>query len=89
MPVRFRSAQRTAALLVLVFVPRGESLSAYHASAVDRWLGKPGLESDTPPPVGEAILPSEVGHRLRAGRHSSERSDALKFLDFATGHLKR
>lgn len=68
--------------------PRGEYLSAYHASEVYRLLGKRGLESETAPPVGEAIIRSEVGYHLRAGGHSIEMFDWLKFLEFAEYHLK-
>jgi hypothetical protein len=69
--------------------PRGEYLSAYHASAVYRLLGKKGLESEASPPVGEAILQSDVGYHIRPGGHSLELFDWLKFLEFAQLHLKK
>jgi hypothetical protein len=68
--------------------PRGEYLSAYHASKVYRLLGKKVLDGEDSPPVGEAILKPDVGHHLRAGGHSIERFDWLAFLDFARYHLK-
>ncbi len=68
--------------------PRGEYLSAYHASEVYRLLGKTGLTSEASPPVGEAIIKSEVGYHNRPGGHSIEMFDWLKFLEFAEYHLK-
>jgi hypothetical protein len=68
--------------------PRGEYLSAYHASEVYRLLGRKGLTSGASPPVGEAIVDSDVGYHNRAGGHSVEMFDWLKFLEFAEHHLK-
>jgi hypothetical protein len=68
---------------------RGEYLSAYYASSVYRLLGKKGLESEASPPVGEAIIQSDVGYHIREGGHSIEPFDWRKFLDFAEYHLKK
>jgi hypothetical protein len=68
--------------------PRGEYLSAYHASAVYRLLGKQGLTSEASPAVGQAIVASDVGYHNRAGGHSVEQFDWLRFLEFAEHHLK-
>jgi hypothetical protein len=68
--------------------PRGEYLSAYHASEVYRFLGKKGLESEASPPVGEAIIDSDVGYHIREGGHSIEMFDWMRFLEFAEYHLK-
>ncbi len=67
---------------------RGEYLSAYHASEVYRLLGRKGLESEVSPPVGEAILRSDVGYHNRLGGHSIEPFDWQQLLDFAGYHLK-
>jgi hypothetical protein len=67
--------------------PRGEYLSAHHASAVYRLLGKQGLESEASPPVGEAIIRSDVGYHHRPGGHSVDLFDWQRFLDFADYHL--
>ena len=67
---------------------RGEYLSAYHASDVYRLLGKKGLESETSPPVGKAIIESQVGYHIREGGHSIEKYDWERFLEFADYHLK-
>ena len=68
---------------------RGEYLSAYHASEVYRLLGKKGLSSESSPPVGEAIIESDVGYHIRKGGHSIEMYDWRRFLDFADYHLKK
>jgi len=67
---------------------RGEYLSAYHASEVYRLLGRTGLTSENSPPVGEAIVRSDVGYHNRPGGHSIEMFDWLKFLEFAEHPLK-
>jgi hypothetical protein len=68
--------------------PRGEYLSAYHASEVYRLLGKKGLASEASPALGEAVVKSDVGYHNRPGGHSVEMFDWLKFLEFADYHLK-
>jgi len=68
---------------------RGEYLSAYHASDVYRLLGKKGLTSEASPPVGQAIIESDVGYHIREGGHSIEMYDWQRFLDFADYHFKR
>lgn len=67
---------------------RGEYLSAYHARELYRLVGKKGLTSEASPPVGEAIIQSDVGYHNRPGGHSIEMFDWLKFLEFAEYHLK-
>jgi len=69
--------------------PRGEYLSAYHASEVYRLLGKKGLAWESSPPVGEAIIDSDVGYHIRQGGHSIEMYDWQRFLEFADYHLKK
>ncbi len=68
--------------------PRGEYLSAYHASEVYRLLGKQGLNSEESPPAGDAQLEDEVGYHVREGGHSVELYDWQRFLDFADRHLR-
>jgi len=69
--------------------PRGEYLSAYHASEVYRLLGKKGLTSEKSPPVGTPIIKSDVGYHVRKGGHSVEMYDWHRFLDFADYHFKK
>ncbi|MEY2788189.1 MAG: 6-phosphogluconolactonase, partial [Verrucomicrobiota bacterium] len=68
--------------------PRGEFLSAFHASEVYRLLGREGLTSEASPPVGEVLASGSVGYHNRAGGHSVEMFDWLRFLEFAEKHLK-
>ena len=68
--------------------PRGEYLSAYHASKVYSLLGKKGLSSFESPPPGQAIIKSQVGYHVRPGGHSIEMYDWQRFLEFADYHLK-
>ena len=68
--------------------PRGEFLSAFHASEVYRLLGREGLTSEASPPVGEVLASGYVGYHNRAGGHSVEMFDWLRFLEFAEKHLK-
>jgi hypothetical protein len=69
--------------------PRGEFASAYHASKVYNLLGKKGLQSDQLPPLGTAILDSDVGYHIREGGHSVEQYDWQMFLDFCDLHLNK
>ncbi len=69
--------------------PRGEYLSAYYAGEAYRLLGKKGLPSESSPPVGQAIIESDVGYHIRPGGHSIERYDWERLLDFADYHLRK
>ena len=69
--------------------PRGEYLGAYHASEVYRLLGKTGLTSEASPPVGKAIIESDVGYHIREGGHSVERYDWERIMDFADFHFTK
>lgn len=63
--------------------PRGEYLAAYEASAVYRLLGRRGLESPEPPPVGEAVDTGDVAYHNRPGGHSVESYDWRQAITFA------
>ena len=52
-------------------------------------LGKKGLETEAPPPIGVAVIKSDVGYHIREGGHSVETFDWLRFLEFAEYHLKK
>jgi hypothetical protein len=69
--------------------PRGEYLSAYHAGEVYRLLGKTGLTSEASPPLGKAIIESDVGYHIREGGHSVERYDWERIMDFADFHFRK
>ncbi len=65
---------------------RGQS---EYASEVFRLLGKKGLTSESSPPVGQAIVESDVGYHIRPGGHSIEMYDWERFLDFADYHFRK
>lgn len=67
--------------------PRGEYLSAYHASKVYELLGKKGLISEETPPPGQPVIESEVGYHIRPGGHSVDPYDWEQFIQFADYHL--
>ena len=69
--------------------PRGEYLSAYHASEVYEFLGKKGLTSPDLPEIREPILTSDVGFHIREGGHSIDPYDWEQFMKFADHHFKR
>jgi len=66
--------------------PKGEYLSAYHASPVYKLYGLHGLDSATPPAIHQPIL-NDVGYHIRAGVHDVTEYDWLMFLDFADRHF--
>ena len=69
--------------------PRGEYLSAFHASPVYRLLGRRGLDSEASPAVDRVVGDDSVGYHNRAGGHSVEMFDGLRFLEFAGKHLQK
>lgn len=68
--------------------PRGEYLSAFHASPVYELYGLKGLPSATPPAIHQPIM-NDIGYHIRAGKHDVTRYDWLAYLDFADKHLQR
>lgn len=46
------------------------------------------LADEASPPVGTAVLTSDVGYYNRLGGHSVELSDWIQFIEFARMHLK-
>ncbi len=68
--------------------PRGEYLSAYHASELYELYGKVGLKDIDSPPLNQAIIESDIGYHLKDGGHSVEEYDWLRFMDFADFHFK-
>lgn len=68
--------------------PRGEYLSAYHASPVYSLFGKKGLTSPELPELAKPITESQVGYHVRPGGHSVEIWDWERFMDFADYHFK-
>lgn len=67
--------------------PRGEYLSAYHATQVYELFGKRGLSSSETPPADQAIIESHIGFHLKTGGHSIDPYDWQMFLRFAKHHF--
>lgn len=68
--------------------PKGEFLSAMHASKVYHLLGFKGLEAQNIPPIETPIHAGRIGHHIHAGRHDLIEYDWQRFMDFADKHFK-
>ncbi len=66
--------------------PRGEFLSAFHASPAFVLLGKTGLAS-VEMPAADKLLESTVGYHLRTGKHDVTPEDWKAYIAFANRHL--
>ena len=67
--------------------PRGEFLSALHASAVYRFLGTDGMAVEHMPEVNQPVV-STIGYHIRTGSHDVTVYDWERYLDFADRHLR-
>jgi len=67
--------------------PRGEFLSARHATPVYRLFGLKGIEQDAMPELSSPIMNS-VGYHIRPGRHDVTLYDWERYMDFADMHFK-
>ncbi|MEO0278165.1 MAG: acetylxylan esterase, partial [candidate division WOR-3 bacterium] len=67
--------------------PRGEFLSAYHASRVYRFLGKCGLPVTHMPPPNYPVA-ATIGYHLREGKHDITPYDWEQYLNFADFHFR-
>lgn len=68
--------------------PRGEFLSARHASPVYELLGKEGLPAETMPDVSQPTV-GTIGYHIRPGKHDVTDYDWEQYMDFADKHYKR
>lgn len=66
--------------------PKGEYLSAWHASPIYALFGKQGLPTDEMPEENEPVG-RDVGYHLRSGKHDVTTFDWEQYLAFADRHL--
>jgi hypothetical protein len=69
--------------------PRGEFLSAKHASPVYELLGRKGITARDMPPVNQPLTQGAVGYHIRTGKHDVTEYDWEQYLKFADHHLNR
>ena len=67
--------------------PRGEFLSAKHASPVYELLGKPAIPAGVSAYEIEKPIHTTVGHHIRTGKHDVTAYDWQQYLRFADKHL--
>lgn len=68
--------------------PRGEFLSARHASPVYELLGRRGLPEDLQEYQIERPVHTSIGHHIRTGKHDVTVYDWEQYLRFADQHFK-
>lgn len=66
--------------------PRGEFLSARHATPVYRLLGKEGLPTEKMPKVNQPVV-GTLGYHIRTGKHDVTDYDWKQYLGFADKHF--
>ena len=68
--------------------PRGEFLSAQHASGVYKLFGLDGLAAESMPEIDQPVT-STIGYHIRTGKHDVTKFDWNVYLDFADRQMKR
>ncbi len=68
--------------------PRGEFLSAKHASPVYKLLGTDGLPAEDMPAVSQPAM-GTIGYHIRPGPHDVTNYDWDRYMDFADKHFKK
>jgi len=68
--------------------PRGEFLSAYHASPVYELLGYSGIKGPEMPALGQ-LTGGQIGYMIRPGEHAMTAVDWQAYLDFADRTIRQ
>ena len=68
--------------------PKGEFLSAWHASKVYALFGEKGIPSDVPPPLHQPVG-DWVRYHIRAGKHDVTLYDWQQYIAFADNFFHR
>ncbi len=68
--------------------PKGEFLSAMHASPVYKLLGMEGLPAKEMPEVDKPVM-GTIGYHIRTGKHDVKEFDWQRYMDFADKHFKK
>jgi hypothetical protein len=68
--------------------PRGEFLSARHASGVYELFGLEGMPAEEMPPLSQPAM-GTIGYHIRPGRHNVTDYDWHCYMDFADKHFGR
>jgi len=68
--------------------PKGEFLSARHATPVYKLFGKEGLPADDMPAVGKPVM-GTIAYHIRPGKHDVTNYDWDRYMDFADMHFKK
>ena len=68
--------------------PKGEYLSAYHASPVFELYGLKGMTSKVQPKVGEDVQ-NDVGYHIREGKHNILPYDWSRYINFCDKIFKK
>lgn len=69
--------------------PLGEYLGLHHALPAYGLYGKKGMTTNTPPPVGEAVMNGQMGYHNRQGAHDVTLFDWKNYIEFANRHFKK
>ncbi|MDA0837873.1 MAG: acetylxylan esterase [Planctomycetota bacterium] len=67
--------------------PRGEFLSAFHASPVYKLFGKDGMPAEEMPEENKPVI-STISYHIRSGVHDVTAYDWDRFLDFADSYMR-
>ena len=68
--------------------PRGEFLSAKHATPIYKLFGKEGLPAEDMPAVNKPAM-GTIAYHIRPGKHDVTNYDWDRYMDFADRHFKK